>query len=157
MTTSTGVQAGWYGDPANPTELRFWDGMAWTGHTASVEAINAAATPGFSPSMPFGPVGMQPLHGRPAPQPTGAHPDDVVHWLIPTGRPWQTIVAGYVGIVTLFAWFLGPVSIGVGVAGLRAAKRTRSHGRGRAIFAIVVGVPATLAAIIVAFVAFRSS
>ncbi len=25
---------GWYGDPWRQTRLRYWDGTAWTGHTA---------------------------------------------------------------------------------------------------------------------------
>jgi hypothetical protein len=25
---------GWYGDPWRQTRLRYWDGAAWTGHTA---------------------------------------------------------------------------------------------------------------------------
>jgi uncharacterized protein DUF2510 len=25
---------GWYGDPRRQTRLRYWDGTAWTGHTA---------------------------------------------------------------------------------------------------------------------------
>ena len=25
--------AGWYADPANPAQRRYWDGSAWTDHT----------------------------------------------------------------------------------------------------------------------------
>ncbi|MFN8168955.1 MAG: DUF805 domain-containing protein [Candidatus Nanopelagicales bacterium] len=31
---STAMPAGWYPDPAGPTTVRYWDGAAWTEHTA---------------------------------------------------------------------------------------------------------------------------
>jgi hypothetical protein len=66
-----------------------------------------------------------------------------VHWLVPTGRSWQSIAAGYVAIFAMFIWILGPVALGLGLWALRTAARDGSHGRGRAVFAVVVGVLAT--------------
>ncbi|MGQ0631970.1 MAG: DUF2510 domain-containing protein [Sporichthyaceae bacterium] len=47
MTTQ--APAGWYPDNANPSQLRFWDGMAWTEQvalrTAAVPATRAAPPP----------------------------------------------------------------------------------------------------------------
>lgn len=34
MSESPQVPAGWYGDPHDATMLRYWDGAAWTEHTA---------------------------------------------------------------------------------------------------------------------------
>ena len=42
------VPAGWYPDSQVPNTLRWWDGTAWTTHTAPVEptATPTSATPG---------------------------------------------------------------------------------------------------------------
>jgi hypothetical protein len=80
-----------------------------------------------------------------APAGLGATPSDPVHWLLPTGRTWQSIVAGYVALVAAFVWFLGPVALVLGVAALRASAAGHGHGRGRAWFAVVVGSLATVA------------
>lgn len=71
---------------------------------------------------------------------SGAHPDDVVHWLLPTGRTWQSIVAGYVGLVALLVWPLGPLAVGFGIWALLASRAGHGHGRARAVFGIVAGV-----------------
>src|SRR5262245_10003853 len=39
--------AGWYPDPSNATQLRWWDGVAWTAHVAP--ATPPAATFGGTP------------------------------------------------------------------------------------------------------------
>ena len=72
-----------------------------------------------------------------------------MHWILPTGRSWETIAAGYLGLVSLFTFFLGPFAIALGVLGLRAASRQGSHGRVRAIFGIVSGSIGTLIAILI--------
>jgi hypothetical protein len=63
-----------------------------------------------------------------------------VHWLLPTGRTWQSIAAGYVALFAMFLWPLGPISLGLGLWALSIPKGLGAHGRGRAIFAVVVGV-----------------
>lgn len=100
------------------------------------------------------PPNATPLHGAPhhvaepfgtdgyAPRPSaslGAGPSDAMHWILPVGRSWQSVVAGYVGLVALLVFPLAPVAIGFGVWALVKA-RTGGHGRGRAVFAIVAGV-----------------
>lgn len=185
MTISGPSQApaGWYPDPGGSGLLRFYDGVAWTSHTApAVPAAPAAPAAGFgaptqpplgapAPASPV-PVGVAVLpHGRvatssasaphpagpyagapyqvpPSPGP-GAHPSDLVHWLVPLGRPWQSIVAGYLALFALVIWPLGPLAVGFGVAGLRVAAHRHGHGRGRAWFAVVVGVLSTLFLILV--------
>jgi hypothetical protein len=129
MTIATGVAAGWYADPQQPTwTLRYWNGSAWTEHVAP----RVQVAPSYGPT-----------------QGTGEEPSDPLHWVVPAGRSWQTIAAGYVGLVTIFTFFPGPIAIGLGVLGLRAARRQGSHGRGRAIFGIVTGCLGTFVAIMI--------
>ena len=119
MTTSTPPPpAGWYADPANPyAAVRYFDGMRWTDHVA----------------------GRQPI-GSYVPAPVGDNPRDPMHWILPTGRSGWSIAAGYVALFATVLWFLGPVAFLLGLKALMVANRVGSHGRGRAIFAIVVGI-----------------
>jgi hypothetical protein len=41
---TSGVVAGWYTDPYNPSQLRWWDGTQWTDHVAPAVAPAAAQT-----------------------------------------------------------------------------------------------------------------
>ena len=158
--TTTGVLAGWYTDPLEPAAtLRYWSGAEWTEHVAPRVPVASApyaeppygqrpyptTTPAWAAygSAPHGSASSGPPSGQ------GEHPSDALHWIVPTGRSWQTIAAGYVGLVSLLLFPLGPVAIVLGVLGLRAASRQGSHGRGRAIFGIVAGVIATLIGIAV--------
>ncbi|MET0434142.1 MAG: hypothetical protein ABW025_08235, partial [Cellulomonas sp.] len=108
----------------------------------------AGATTGAYAATPYAATGPAYAAAAPAgswyPEPArlGAGPGDAVHWLLPTGRSWQSIVAGYVGLFALLIWPLGPFAVWFGLWGLRRA-RTGGHGRGRAVFAVVVGAAAT--------------
>ena len=130
MTIAAGFAAGWYADPQEPTwTLRYWNGISWTEHVAP--RVQVAPSPYGSG---FG---------------AGEEPSDPLHWVVPSGRSWQTIAAGYVGLVSLFTFFLGPIEIVLGVLGLRAAAQQQSHGRVRAIFGIVSGSIGTVIAILI--------
>ncbi len=140
MTIATGVAAGWYADPQEPTwTLRYWNGSAWTEHVAPRVQV-APAAPGYS-SPGQGTYGSASGGGE--------QPSDPLHWVVPAGRSWQTIAAGYVGLISLVAFPLGPIAIALGVLGLRAANRQGSHGRGRAVFGIVAGCIGSLVGILV--------
>lgn len=108
-------QPGWYPDPWQPWQFRWFDGYQWTPHVS----------------------------GAP-PVPEGLHPDSAAHWLLPLGRSWQAITAGYLGLLSIVVVFLGPFAIGFGVWGLMVANKQGSHGRGRCVFGIVAGLWGTV-------------
>jgi hypothetical protein len=101
---------GWYPDPQGVQRFRWFDGAQWSAHVSAVS------------------------------EPEGQHPDSVTHWMVPTGRSWQSITAGYLGLFSIVIVFLGPFAIWAGIAGLMAAKKAGTHGRGRSVFGIVAGV-----------------
>jgi hypothetical protein len=103
-----------------------------------------AAVPAYGANVPE--YGRNvPVYAHPPQSGTGAHPDDVVHWLIPTGRSGLAITAGYLGVASLLCFFFSPVSLVVGLVALRQLNaQSTKHGKGRAIFAIVVGALGTI-------------
>jgi hypothetical protein len=128
--------------------------------TAPVAAYQAAGyAPAAAPQPQHTPAAGQP-YGYPAapgasgpfpvaPQaPTDWGPKNVTHWLLPVGRSWQSIVAGYVALLAIVVWPLGPIALGLGGWALWRASNHGTHGRGRAIFALVVGSLATLALLV---------
>lgn len=133
---ATSASPGWYNDPQGPGNLRYFDGASWTEHVAPAPGGVATAVAGAP--APYGAWAPSPPAG------IGLQPSDPVHWLLPTGRTWQSIAAGYVALFATVAWFLGPIALGLGIWALTASHKTGAHGRGRAIFAIVVGALATL-------------
>jgi hypothetical protein len=171
MTHQTGVPAGWYPDPAAAGSTRWWDGQAWTQHVAlapptamPAQPVYAAqpayaaqptvapqpayaAQPGYgSPTTYAG----HPGHAAPPAAGVGAHPNDPVHWLVPTGRSGLAITAGYLGIAALFCFIAAPFALGVGILALRRlSSQDEKHGKGRAIFAIVAGVFGLIVALLV--------
>ena len=124
---------GWYNDPQHPGALRYFDGASWTEHVAPAAV---AAPVGTAAAAPF-------PAWTPKPSQMGSDPSDPVHWLLPTGRSWQSIAAGYVALFACALWFLGPFALGLGIWGLMESHKTGVHGRGRAIFGIVVGALST--------------
>ena len=130
MSTDVSTPPGWYDDRATPGVLRWFDGASWTPHVFVLPPVPMGAAPAPLPTTTAWP---------PAPAGDVGASDEALHWILPVGRSWQSVVAGYLGIVALFVWVLGPVAILLGVLGLRQA-RTGGRGSGRAWFAIVAGV-----------------
>lgn len=139
------------------------------GGPAGAPGAGASAGPGGSTPQPGG--GWAALPGRPDPWPSdrptpgaayppvpqwsagppsgppsssfGADPRDPLHWVLPVGRSWQSIVAGYLGLVGLLVWPLAPFAVWLGIWALQKARTSDGHGSGRAWFAIVTGVIGT--------------
>lgn len=176
--------AGWYPDGSTPNVVRWFDGSRWTEHVtpvapAAAPAVGYAAPPGgyASPAGGYGspvggyaspPGGYVPgsfataAYGPTAPS-TDLGPGNGLHWVLPVGRSWQSIVAGYVGLFALFAWFMGMagtagvafgavvglLSVALGILAIRRAS-TGGHGRGRAWFAVVAGALCLVMTVVVA-------
>lgn len=72
--------------------------------------------------------------------------DAAVRLLIPVGRTALSMIAGYVGLLSLVLFPLAPVAIVLGVLAIRDLKRRPGKaGMGRAIFAIIAGALITVA------------
>ena len=70
--------------------------------------------------------------------------DDGLQYVIPINTSGLAIAAGYVGLISVLC-FPAPVALILGLLALRQLnKNPKLHGRGRAIFAIVMGVLFTL-------------
>jgi hypothetical protein len=79
----------------------------------------------------------------PPPPPSAPRIEDSAsaRWLLPVGRSGLAIAAGYVGLFALFIFPLAPVSLLLGILALRSIRlHPGTLGKGRAWFAIVVGV-----------------
>ena len=118
--------AGWYDDPQDARFIRYWDGFQWSADVAPKVA---------------GPVGEAVSQG------IDTGPSSVLHYLVPVGRSWQSVVAPYLGLFSLISLpvvgqLLGVGGIVFGVLALRHA-RTGGHGTGRAITGIVLGAIGT--------------
>jgi hypothetical protein len=72
----------------------------------------------------------------------------VLHWIVPVGRSWQSMVAGYLAVFSIIIWVLGPAALGMGVWALARSRRENVRGTGRAVFAVVAGLLSTLAMVI---------
>jgi uncharacterized RDD family membrane protein YckC len=63
--------AGWYADPTNADQLKYWDGNAWTEHTspATATAPQAEAAPAYAQQAAYAPpqpgYAPQPAYGAP--------------------------------------------------------------------------------------------
>ena len=127
--------AGWYDDPSNLTHIRYWDGTQWTAHEAAKQTVQG---------------------GPPAARhENDLGPSNPLHYIVPVGRSWQSVVAPYLGLVSLLpvpiiGQLLGIGAIVLGVIALRLA-RTGGHGTGRAITAIVLGTIGTIFGALVLF------
>ncbi|MGA2036154.1 MAG: DUF2510 domain-containing protein [Acidimicrobiales bacterium] len=108
-----GVAAGWYPDPWSMAPLRYHDGSQWTS--------------ALGPSPEGYPSGRL--------DPSNA----TTRMLIPIGRTPLSIVAGYVALCSILL-APAPVALILGICALVQLNHLPgAYGRGRAIFAIVMG------------------
>jgi hypothetical protein len=90
MTSPTPNQPGWHSDPRQPDQIRYWDGSAWTEHTAPAAPISSPSS-GPPNGPPAGPSGEAP----PASHPT---PENKRNWFMR-----HKILSGVLAVVLLFA------------------------------------------------------
>jgi hypothetical protein len=73
MTTNGLPSAGWYADPQDAAQLRWWDGAGWSDHTTPVPQPVAPAVPAVAAAMPTVPkYGEMAPAVQPAPVPSTA-------------------------------------------------------------------------------------
>jgi hypothetical protein len=66
--------------------------------------------------------------------------DKAMGYIVPVGTSGLSIAAGYVGLFSILL-FPAPIALIMGILALKDLKKNpRPHGKGRAIFAIVMGV-----------------
>jgi hypothetical protein len=111
------MPAGWFTNPENAEQLRYWDGSAWTDQVA-VRAGDAPAGPLVS--------------------------DSDLKWVLPVGRSGWAISAGYAGLFALII-FPAPIALILSLIAIWDLKKhPEKKGWGRTIFGLVTGVLGTV-------------
>ena len=91
------------------------------------------------------------------PTPTGNIGDDAaIRMLLPVGRSGWAIAAGYAGLLSPLLVF-APLALFFGILALRDIKRNpERHGKGRAIFGLIMGTVCSLVLllVVIAWVSF---
>ncbi len=128
--------AGWYADPEDPSQQRYWDGSAWTAHRMPAAPAQSA------PSAQSGPSSYVAAQGLSSPQP----------------RPETSgaaIVALVLGILSIIACF-GPITgIPAMIVGRRATRdvemaQGRLEGGGLATAGFWTGLVGTVLGVLLA-------
>lgn len=146
--------AGWYPDPEDPAQLRYWDGTTWTDHRHPVEPA-AAAPAAEAPQYAFTPTPSAPPAAPPVSGTAPGYPVAPAYGAAPGyAAPAQNVPA-LVGLIlaivgTVLGLLMG-VFVLVGIAGgivsivgLIRANRMRAAGtpgdrRGLALAGVIVG------------------
>ncbi len=109
--------AGWYPDPFNREQDRFWDGKVWTMHVHAPGAIEDAPPPGFGTAVPAmqrqAMTGQGP--GSPSSSPAGDVPPGVTTWspaVAPTTAPTHRRAMVLSGIAAALLVVGGVVGVG---------------------------------------------
>lgn len=116
-------RAGWYEDPRGEADLRWWDGAAWTAHTAPRPG-GATPAPGPPPApAPAAPRGQavpgvpaQPAKTRPATGPGGQPSIEIGGEVRPLAAWWPRAVAYVIDSLVKFAFTLPFIAAGVVIA-----------------------------------------
>jgi hypothetical protein len=91
---SNDVPAGWYPDPHDPSQRRFWNGTAWTEH------VDRPTVPPPPAPAPTASLPTTPLHTTPLPIAAWAPPPVAREWW---KKPWVIATGGVVAFVVLVA------------------------------------------------------
>ncbi|MCP4226543.1 MAG: DUF2510 domain-containing protein [Actinomycetia bacterium] len=113
---------GWYPDPHDPSQLRYWDGHAWTGSTTPVnpQSQSAMSHPGQPPFAPLSGSGHDPISGQPygfAPSGAGSGFGDIGPWMNAT----FSVLIGRAVNVGLLLFIVPAIGWTVGLLLLRSA------------------------------------
>ncbi|MBO9578782.1 MAG: DUF2510 domain-containing protein [Microbacteriaceae bacterium] len=76
MNENTLPPPGWYQDPRDPDQLRWWDGENWTTHLQPIDAEDTTTAPVSPPDLS---TVLHELAGPPAA--AEPEPEKKVHWL----------------------------------------------------------------------------
>jgi GYF domain 2/Domain of unknown function (DUF4190) len=107
---------------------------------APVAAAPAPAPARLAASAPRS--GAQPAASAPRPAPAGDDP--VLRMVVPVGRSSWAIAAGYLGLFSLLV-LPAPFALATGLLALNDIRSDpKKHGKGRAIFGIVMGALGTV-------------
>jgi hypothetical protein len=122
---ASAAPAGWYPDPYQPGQFRWFDGYQWTAHAGASAPVTGAA---------WGPPPER---------------DRSVEYLLPVNRTGLSIAAGYAGLFAILLIF-APIALVLGVLALRDLQdKPAVAGRGRAWFGLIAGAIGTLGLILV--------
>jgi hypothetical protein len=108
---------GWYPDPQVPAQLRFWDGVAWTGRTspAAPPSTQAPGGQGWGPGRPpSGGVISSLFPPRPGESPDDALARGLASYERTTG--WVWIAIGVLQVIFLITIIAGAWNIYVGIS-----------------------------------------
>ena len=86
------THAGWFDDPADPTQLRYFDGVIWTSHTAPRTTRTAPADVPPAHQDPLRPSQYPSAPQAPQPPVRPGAPLPPQQWQVPTGgqqQPYQ--------------------------------------------------------------------
>lgn len=138
--TSAQIQAKIADGSLSPDVLVWTTGMAqWAPARSFPQLLPGGVA--IPPPLPRVPLAYMP----PTPPPGS---DAAMRLLIPVGRSGWAIAAGYCGLFALIPLF-APIAIIVSIVALRDLKKhPESHGKGRAIFGLVMGLLFTFGPII---------
>jgi len=116
--------------------------LVWTDGMAQWQA--AATIPGLLPAQTVTAIPpVRPAYAGP-PQPAPGD-DPMMRMLLPVGRSFWAIAAGYLGLLSVLGVF-APISLIVGLIALSdIRKHPERHGRGRAWFGVIMGALGTIA------------
>ncbi|MBU4557008.1 MAG: DUF4190 domain-containing protein [Actinobacteria bacterium] len=90
------------------------------------------------------PALSQPVPVPVPPSPASLGQDPIARMLLPVGRSWWAIAAGYLGLVSV-TMLPAPLAVIIGIVAIvDIQKHPERHGMGRAIFGIVMGAVFTV-------------
>jgi hypothetical protein len=134
MTLSQSPSPGWYADPQGIAGHRWWDGIAWTAHTADSQPISPSSQQGFY----GGPVTAGPAQAtafRAAPTVSSGQRNQ-----------YAFITLGIVALYILIAWKAHVYVLGI--LPVMMSIRSKSRGEPLAILAIIAAAVAILVAVL---------